>query len=399
MPSTFNRDFYNDFDLNDPELNERWDELVEHMHAGCPVARSEVGEKYWVLNRYEDVMKAARDWQTFSASDGFMVNRPAGLRYMKPGECDPPVHDRLRETLMPFLRPNAVAPLEERMRFHADTLIDSFIEEGSVELVEQFANPLPAMVFSVEVAGMDPADMPFMFKVFSLSGPSEERAANFELGFAKLDKFLRERRESPKRGDLIDALLDFEHPDYSWEDKVGTLAQLTIGGIGTTGFAISGGVHYLATHPEARKTLIENPDQIPRAIDEFVRFFGGAPNMGRRVKCPVEIGGKELKPGDRVVLSFGAASRDPEVYQNPNEIDIARTHNRHMGFGGGIHTCMGSPLARLDLKVAYEQILSRMPDIAVPEGFQPEYETANVRHMVELPLRFTPGQRLNKVPL
>ncbi|MGI0133785.1 MAG: cytochrome P450, partial [Candidatus Micrarchaeaceae archaeon] len=185
MSDPFKRDFYNDFDLNDPELAERWDELVPHMHAGCPVARSEIGEKYWVLNRYEDVVKAAKDWETFSASSGFWVNRPAEMPYFKPGECDPPIHDRLRETLMPFLRPNVVAPLESRIRFHADALIDSFIEEGAVDVVDRFANTLPALVFSVEVVGMDPVDMPLMLKVFSLTGAGEERSANFVLGLAK----------------------------------------------------------------------------------------------------------------------------------------------------------------------------------------------------------------------
>lgn len=395
MTNTFKRDFHNDYDLNDPELNERWDELIPHMHSGCPVARSEVGEKYWVLNRYKDVFNATRDWETFSAAAGFMVNRPADLPYSKPGECDPPFHDRLRNVLMPYLRPKSVAPLEEKIRYHANKLIDGFIEDGSVELVEAFCNPLPAMVFAVEMAGMDPADMPFMFKVFNLTGPSEERAKNFALGRAKLDTFLRMRKDSPKRGDFVDALLEFEHPDYSWEDKVGTLSQMLIGGIGTSGFAISGGIHHLATHPEDRQTLIDKPEQIPRAIEEFLRMFCGAPNMGRRIAKAIEIDGKKLEPGDRVVLSYGTANRDPEVWENADKIDINRDHNRHLAFGGGVHTCLGSPLARLDLRVAYEQLLKRLPDMSVPAGFKPRYETANVRHMIELPLLFTPGKRLN----
>lgn len=395
MSTPFNRDFYNDYDLNDPELNERWDELIPHLHAGCPVARSEVGEKYWVLNRYKDVFNATRDWETFSCASGFMVNRPADLPYSKPGECDPPFHTRLRNVLMPYLRPKCVQPLEEKIRYHANRLIDNFIEEGSVELVEAFCNPLPATVFAVEMAGMDPADMPFMFKVFNLTGPAEQRAANFAQGRAKLDTFLRMRKESPERGDFVDALLAFEDPEYSWEDKVGTLSQMLIGGIGTSGFAISGGVHYLATHPEDRQTLIDNPERIPRAIEEFLRMFCGAPNMGRRIGKPIEIDGKQLKSGDRVVLSYGAANRDPEVWENPDKIDISRDHNRHLAFGGGQHTCLGSPLARLDLRIAYEQLLKRIPDMSVPTGFTPKYETANVRHMSELPLLFTPGKRLN----
>ncbi len=396
MSDPFERDFYTDFDLGDPELNARWDELVPHLHQGCPVARSEVGEGYWIVNRYDDVVKCAKEWTTFSAADGFMVNRPAGLPYFAPGECDPPLHDKLRETLAPFLRPSAVAPLEARIRHHADALINAFVQSGSAEIVAHFANPLPQLVFSVEVVGMKPADMPYLLEVFSLSGPMEERGANFALGMAKIDEYLRERRDSPKRGDIVDALLAFEHPGYGWSDKVGTLSQLTIGGIGTTGFAISGGLHHLATHPQARNMLAGDHSLIPRAIEEFLRVFMGAPNMARRVKADVEIAGTRMAPGDRVLLSFGAASRDPAVYPNPDEVDLARTQNRHLAFGSGIHTCMGSPLARLILRIAYERFLTRIPEFAVAEGFVPEFETANTRHMVELQLRFPSGPRLHE---
>ncbi len=160
IDGAFQRDFRRDYDLSDAELNERWDELVAAMHAGCPVARSEVGEGYWVVNRYEDVIRCAREWATYSAADGFMVNRPAGLPYFAPGECDPPLHDKLRAMLSPFFRPKAVARLEQTIREHAERLIDSFITQGAVDVVSRFANPLPHVVFSVAVADMDPADMP-----------------------------------------------------------------------------------------------------------------------------------------------------------------------------------------------------------------------------------------------
>ena len=118
--SRFKRDYTTDHDLGDPELNERWDEVVAHLHTGCPVARSEVGEGYWVVNRYDDVVHCAKDWSTFSAADGLMVNRPAGLPYFAPGECDPSLHDKLRAVLGPFLRPKIMAALEPRIRAQAN---------------------------------------------------------------------------------------------------------------------------------------------------------------------------------------------------------------------------------------------------------------------------------------
>lgn len=392
MRKDFGRDYHADYDLSDPELNERWDAIVADLHQGCPVARSEVGEGYWVLNRYHDVTRAAKEWTTFSAADGFMVNRPDGLPYFAPGECDPPLHDRLRAALGPFFRPKAIAPLEPVMREHAHVLIDAFIEKGETNIVAEFANPLPQLVFSVTIAGMAPADMPYLLEVFSLSGPMEQRAANFALGMAKIEAYLAQRRDEAPRGDVVDALLAFEHDGYSWNDKVGTLCQLTIGGIGTTGFALSGGLHYLATHPQDRERLVAEPRRIPRAIDEFLRMFMGAPNMARRAKADVDIGGAHIAAGERVLLSFGAASRDPQICPHPNDIDLDRSPNRHLAFGAGNHSCIGGSLARLMLRVGYETFLERIPRFTVAEGFEPQYETGNTRHMLALPLRFEPGR-------
>lgn len=173
------RNYHDDFDLGDPELNERWDDVISNLHAGCPVARSTVGEGYWVVNRYADVTRCAKDWETFSAADGFMVNRPADLPYFAPGECDPPLHNALRAALGPFLRPKIVQTLTATIQDHANALIDEFIADGAVDVVSRFANPLPQHVFSMEVAGMDAADMPYLLEVFSLSGPMDQRAANF----------------------------------------------------------------------------------------------------------------------------------------------------------------------------------------------------------------------------
>ena len=176
-------------------------------------------------------------------------------------------------------------------------------------------------------------------------------------------------------------------------DKVGTLCQLTIGGIGTTGYAFSGGLYHLATHPEDWRQLIAEPARIPQALDEFLRLFLGVVNMARRVKTEVALGGVSMKAGDRVLLSFGAACRDPAVYSDPNTLDIERKAVPNLAFGAGVHRCIGESLARLVLQVGYEEFLTRIPEFTVAEGFVPEYETGSTRHMVTLPLRFARGAR------
>lgn len=176
------------------------------------------------------------------------------------------------------------------------------------------------------------------------------------------------------------------------------MSQLTIGGIGTTGFVFAGGLHHLATHAQDRRLLVEDPSRINRAVDEFLRLFMGAPNMARRATTDVTVGGVRIRAGDRVLMSFGAASRDPAVCERPNEVDIARRQVRHLAFGSGGHRCIGASLARPILKIGFERFLARIPDFAVPEAFEPTYETGNTRHMLELPLYFTPAPALATAP-
>lgn len=388
----FGRDFVTDYDLGDPELNERWDELIPDLHAKCPVARSEVGEGYWVVQRYEDVKRCAIDWPTFSNSSGFMVNRPEGLPYFAPGEVDPPLQTALRAVLQPFLTPRQAKELEPTIRAHADALIDSFIADGEVEVVSRFANTLPQIVFAAEVAGMASADLPYLMECFDLTSPMEERGIGFAKGMAKIGEYLEQRRAEAPRGDIVDALLAFEHEGYREADKIGTMSQLTIGGVGTTGYAFSGGLHHLATHPEDRTALTEDLSALPRAIEEFLRMFLGAPNMARRASVDIEVSGTPIKAGDRVLLSFGAANRDPAVVEgDPDVVDITRKPIGHLAFGAGVHRCVGSSLALAMLRIGFEQFLTRIGEFGVPDGFVPAYETGNTRHMSALPLRFAPG--------
>ncbi|MGQ0631220.1 MAG: cytochrome P450 [Sporichthyaceae bacterium] len=384
----FARDYASDFALADPELSARWDEIIPDLHARCPVARSEEGEGYWVINAYADVVECAKDWRSFSSADGFMVNRPEGMPYFFPAETDPPLQQALRKVLDPFLSPRVMPGLEAAVREYADQLIDSFIGDGEVELVSRFAEPLPQFVFSSLIAGMEPADMPYLLGCFSFVAPPQERPDNFARGMVKIEEYLKQRQSAPPRGDIVDALLAFEHEGYGWMDKVGTMCQLTIGGIGTTGYAFSGGLYHLATTPADRKLLVEDRSKLPKAVEEFLRLFLGVPLMARRTTTDAEIGGVKIAAGDRILLSFGAASRDPAVCEDPDRIDVTRRAVKHLAFGSGVHRCIGQPLARMAINVGYDQFLTRIPDFAVPEGFEPRYETGSTRHMVELPLIF-----------
>jgi cytochrome P450 len=390
---TDTRDYRTEYDMKGDALKHNFDELMDELVGTCPVAHSPDGDGYWILNRYEDVRDAAQNWETFSSKDGFIPNRPPGMPLAPPIEVDPPLHTDLRAVINPFLGPKAIRVHEPAIRAIANALIDSFVADGTVEVVGQYGNQLAGQVFCAVVAGMPAEDMAFLQKAFQdgLHGPIDERAAANGRAMDYIGKYMQRRSEEPPRGDVVDAILGFEAPGFEFEHKVRTLGLLTQGGIGTTGSIIAGSLFHLARHPEDRKALLDDFSLIPTAIEEFLRYYASAPQLGRKVVKDTEVAGTAIRAGEWVVLSYGAANRDPDICPMPRTVDIGRTPNRHMSFGGGPHRCAGSHLARLDLRISLETFLTRIPEFSIPEDFEPEFTAGVTRDMVRLPLRFDPA--------
>jgi cytochrome P450 len=382
------RDFRNDFDLESPEFADHYEAIMADFGRGCPVARSNVGEGYWVINRYEDVLKSAQDWETFSSTSGYLPNRPPDMQFYYPTECDPPFHTTVRSAMDPYFRPKAVAAKEPEIQAHVDTLIDAFIDRGEVEIVEEFANALPGRVFFATFAGMPVQDVPSIQATLhrAMVGPLDDRGAEFQKAYGYFGQYLESRRQQPPRGDVVDAILGIELDGYSWEDKVGTLTLLTLGGIGTSGYVITGALHHLAENLEDRRRLQEDDSTMRTAVDEFIRYYTASPHDGRRATRDVEVGGTKIAAGDYVLLGYGAACRDPAVFESPGEIDIARSPSRHLAFSVGPHRCIGSHVARTQIRLALSTFLRRIPEFHVPAGFSPSFETAITRTIDELPL-------------
>jgi cytochrome P450 len=201
------------------------------------------------------------------------------------------------------------------------------------------------------------------------------------------EKYLAQRAKEPSRGDIVNAILDIDAEGVDWTVKASVLSTLTLGGVGTTGYAISSALHYLATHPEERKRLIENPELWLTATEEFLRFFAASPHDGRRVTRDTSVAGTELKPGEYVLMNYGAGSRDPDVFEQPYEVVLDRPlPNRHISFGYGVHRCIGSHLARLEVRVGLQEFLARYPDFSVPDDFEPSYQINNSVTLEQLPL-------------
>jgi cytochrome P450 len=391
MDKPWTIDFASDFQLDVPELSEHWDEIIADLHESkCPVAHSTVGEGFHVLLRDADVRTAGRDWETFSSRDGFMPNRPADMPFWYPVECDPPFHDQLRSHLNPYLSPKAIGSREDEIRAHANALIDEFIDKGEVDIVASFSTPLPGRVFCDMVANIPLEDLPDLTHKLHLGllGPLEGRGAAMSSVQQYMDSYLKRRSQEPPKNDIVDAILAVDLEGFDWDDRTGTLSQLTLGGVGTSGHVIAAILHFLADKPDLRAQLGQPGGITPRAIEEFVRIFASSPHDGRRVTRDVTLGEVDFKEGDFVVLGYGEACRDPEVFENPEEVDLERFPNPHIGFGTGVHRCIGSHLARSQVRIAVETFLTRIPDYTMPDGFTPSYETGITRSMVSLPVSF-----------
>jgi cytochrome P450 len=392
-PDHFDR-FGKQFDIEDPAFAELFEDVLEHLVTKCPVAHSEIGPGYHVFNRYQDVRRCATDWRTFSSADGWLLNPPEGNLPILPEDLDPPYHTAWRRVLNPSFSPAAVGTLETSARRYAGELVDRFAPRGYCEYVTEFAAQLPGLILFHHILPVPVDDLPTLFHAIDMYsfGPVDQRAAAFGRVHTYLEQFLQARRKGPARGDLVDVLLtgvEHEGEPCSWEDKVHTTLDVVFGGLATTTHAISGAMYELATRPDVRQEILRDSACLATAVEETVRLHAPVVAVGRTARADVAVSGVEVKTGDRVALNYAAASRDPEVCAKPRQFDVHREEVVHTAFGVGPHRCIGEHLARLEIRVAIEEFLQRIPDFELEPGTQPQYESGQLRTMKNLRLRWT----------
>jgi len=287
-----------------------------------------------------------------------------------------------------------VAGYEANVRADVNTLIDRFIGKGHCEFISEFGSLLPGWAFFKNILGVPVDDLALLVDGVEQGtfGPVDERAGHFARVFEYLDGYLKQRSKEAPRGDMVDTILKGvvyeDGTNAPWEHKLSVLVDLTFGGIATTTYVMASAIHYLATHPSDREALVDNPDMMPNAIEEFARVFPPIVGLGRTCTRDVEVAGTAMKEGDFVMLAYSASSRDPRTVQNPSKVDITRESVLHSTFGVGPHRCVGSNLARLELRATLEEWLKRIPEFGVKPGTAPVYETGFLRSMRELELVF-----------
>ena len=391
-------DWATDLDHADPEYNERaheiWDELRD---SGCPVAHSDRYGGMWAPLTHELVKEVAYDTDHFS-SQGVVVSSgrpmiPAPMGPVPPISSDPPFHQIARRLLLPPFSPKQIDPWEPEVRRLCNELLDEMgeVEPGTtvVDAALQYAQHIPVNVIA-RMLGF-PAEDHDLFREFvhhaleTVNEPVEVRQA----GFARLDAYLAtqidDHRARP-RDDLTTYLLNVELDGnrLSPEHVRGSIVLLLIAGIDTTWSAIGSSIWHLAGHPDDLDRLVTEPAVTIFAIEEFLRAYAPV-TMARLVTEDVDFHGCPMKANEWVLLPFPAANRDPHFFDDAGGFVIDREANRHAAFGLGIHRCIGSNLARLELRIAVEEFVARFPRFELAGTTR--WSVGQIRGPRELPVR------------
>ena len=390
-----------DWDHADPAYNQNAPQIWDQLRGTCPVAHTDRYGGAWLPVTHADVSAVARDTDHFSSEGAVLSNKPPRDQWVSmapiggapPITSDPPFHADARRLLLPAFSPQVVAEWEPEIRRLCNELIDNMGDLDTVDAAVQYAQNIPVYVIA-RMLGLPLEDSDYFRETVHMV--LEEIGAEFgerQGAFEKLDAYLgmhvRDHIENPK-DDLIGFLLNAKIYDQplSPEHVVGTIILLMVAGIDTTWSSIGSSIWHLAQHPADLQRMVNEPELLPTAIEELLRMYAPV-TMARIVSQDAEIGGCPVKAGDSVLLPFPAANRDPEVFPDADKVIIDREENRHVAFGLGIHRCLGSNLARLELRLAVEVFIQRFPKFELANPSSVTWSLGQVRGPRKLPVRIT----------
>jgi cytochrome P450 len=362
-----------EFDHTDPAFARNPDERFKVLREQCPIVHSPKFGGFWLFTRYDDIQNATRDPQTFSSAAGITLPPIGAGLPLPPLEVDPPEHSAYRKLLQQEFSRGRMRQLEGSIRKLTNELIDSFIGRGSADLMREIAEPLPAMVIA-ELMGFPRSDSKQFHEYLSVMieasvAGDEEAGGKVAVAFlGHIGQALADRRVNP-RDDLLTrvALADIDGETISEEAALGTAWTIIVAGFETTVGGIGSLLMHMGSDPELKRRLLADESLIPRAVEETVRVEAPIQGMRRTLTRDVRIRDAKLSTGDLVWLSYSSANKDEEKFADPGTFDLDRNPNRHFGFGDGIHRCVGAPLAQLEMRVAAEEVLRRMPGLRVDD--------------------------------
>jgi cholest-4-en-3-one 26-monooxygenase len=357
---------------------------------------------FWVVTRYEDVIHVSKNHALFSSERGSAVN--ADMPEMELGmirqqliHMDPPRHSKLRNLVNRGFTPRMIGQLEPHVRELAREIIDKLAGRSECDFVTAIAAELPLLVIA-ELLGVPRGDR---WKLFEWSNrliapddpdfgsPQDAMVAVIEL--LQYGTWLADQRRANPKDDIVSTLV---HADVDGE-KLGGLEfnmfflLLVIAGNETTRNAISGGMQALFEHPAERALLVARPELLDTAVDEIVRWVTPVMQFRRTATRDLELGGQKIREDDKVVMYYGSANRDPRAFAEPERFDVARDPNPHLGFGIGVHYCLGASLAKLEMRIMFEELFRRIPDLELC-GPVARVRSNFINGIKSMPVRFTP---------
>ena len=398
-------DWAADYDIFDPQYVADpygiWDELRE----ACPMAHTDRWGGSWLPTRYADVYAIAHDIEKFPSGNGIsvvpmvdipsdgsapVVTAPVLTSGVPPISADPPLHTWTRRLVLPTMSPARVDEYEVFTRELCRRLVDDVVARGEGDAASEYAQQIPVRVIG-HILGV-PESMAGTFTewvrdVLEFAHDPERRRRGIVGIIQYLQQAIAEREAEPT-DDFISELLNSEHDGEPITKDVvmGMCALLLIAGIDTTWSSIGSTMWHLATHPDDRRRLIAEPDLMPTAIEEFLRAYAPV-TMARRLVEDTEYNGCPIKAGERVLMNFPGANRDPEVFPDADKVILDRQQNRHLAFGAGIHRCAGSNLARMELRVAVEAWLEQIPEYELVDPALVTWAGGQVRGPRSIPVR------------
>jgi cytochrome P450 len=366
-----------DFDCTGPAMRSNPHEAYGKLQDAPTVFYNRDGRPGWVVHKYDDVRYVLQSPELFT-SKGIMSNIEnrdedsgmGGFR-MIPLEVDPPHHGRYRAMLNPVFAPKRIDMLDNSIRALSIELIESFKAKGECDFIADFAQKLPTTIF-LQMLGLPVSRLPEFLKweIDLLHSGDEEIQTTAAMSmYMYLAERINERMNEPPGEDIISQLLqqEVEGERIGIEDLLGFCMMFFIAGLDTVTNALGNAFLHFAKNPDHLAQLAASPDIIPDAIEETLRAYSGIITQ-RFVLVPTELHGAKMQPGDLVSIFIPSGNLDPSKYSNPATVDFARGANDHLAFAAGPHRCMGSHLARRELRIATEEFIKRIPKFSLKPG-------------------------------
>jgi cholest-4-en-3-one 26-monooxygenase len=367
------------------------------MREHAPVFYDEPND-LWAVSRYRDIKVASTDTETFSNAGGIRPKFPP-LPMMI--DFDAPEHVRRRRLVSSGFTPRRVRAMEDHVRAICDRVIDRVCQRGACDFVRDIAAPLPLAVIG-DMLGADEEKRPDLLRwsdeMLSGQGSADpgalEAAARAFIEYtAYIEPVLEQRKATGQDDDLVGVLVNSEVDGdrLDHDSLVHETLLILVGGDETTRHVITGGMHALQRHPDQLALLRRDPALVPTAVEEMLRWVTPFQNMVRTATRDVELAGSRIRRGDELLLLYPSANRDPDAFDDPDTFDVTRSPNPHLAFGFGAHFCLGNQLARLELRVMFERLLARLPDLALDgDGPFPRRQANFITGIESMPVTFTP---------